>query len=78
MRSQHLRPDKVLGVGEIAAKALTGDSRPVRELRLERPAPSPFLKGDMDLRVTYHPAALWRNREWPDQFDRDVGWLGKD
>ncbi len=71
------RPEKVLALGGIAAEALTGDSRTIEKLRLERPAPSPFLGGDAEVRVTYHPSALHWNRKWPGRFDGDVGWLGE-
>jgi uracil-DNA glycosylase family 4 len=35
-------PRKVLALGGTAGKALTGDSRPIEQLRLLRPAPLPF------------------------------------
>lgn len=70
-------PRKVLALGATAGKALTGDSRPIQQLRLLRPAPSPFLRGDAEVRVTYHPSALPRNPAWPGRFGEDVGWLGE-
>jgi uracil-DNA glycosylase len=71
-------PRRVLALGKTAAKALTGDSRPIEQLRLVRPTPSPYLRGDAEVRVTYHPSALTRKPEWPGRFDDDVGWLGED
>jgi uracil-DNA glycosylase family 4 len=71
-------PRKVLALGILAAKALTGDTRTIEQLRLLRPAPSPYLGGDAEVRVTYHPSALWRNPEWPERFDEDIGWLSPD
>ena len=70
-------PRKVLALGKTAAKALTGDSRPIEQLRLLRPAPCPYLGGYAQVRVTYHPSALTRNPAWPERFDQDVGWLGE-
>jgi uracil-DNA glycosylase len=70
-------PKKVLALGTIAGKALTGDSRPIEQLRLLRPTPSPYLDDNSEVRVTYHPSALTRNPEWPGRFDGDVGWLGE-
>jgi uracil-DNA glycosylase len=69
-------PKKVLALGTTAGKALTGDPRPIEQLRLLRPTPSPHLDDTTEVRVTYHPSALPRNPEWPGQFDGDVGWLG--
>ena len=68
---------KVLALGRTAARALTGDSRPIEQLRLLRPAPSPYLGGQAQVRVTYHPSALTRNPAWPGRFDEDIGWLGE-
>lgn len=68
---------KVLALGGTAARALTGDSRPIEQLRLLRPAPSPYLGGAAQVRVTYHPSALTRNPAWPGRFDEDIGWLGE-
>lgn len=51
---------------------------PIKKLRLLRPAPSPFLAGYAEVRVTYHPSSLHRNREWSAQFDEDIGWLSPD
>src|SRR5437660_7370141 len=69
-------PRKVLALGTTAGEALTGDSRPIEQLRLMCPAPSPYLGGDAEVRVTYHPSALTRNPAWPGRFDGDIGWLG--
>ncbi len=69
-------PLKALALGGIAARAVTGDPRPIRQLRLLHPAPSPYLSGNAEVRVTYHPSALTRNPAWPGRFDEDVGWLG--
>jgi len=74
---QRRMPRKVLALGATAGKALTGDSRPIEQLRLLRPVPSPFLGVDAEVRVTYHPSALPRNPAWPGRFDEDVGWLGE-
>jgi uracil-DNA glycosylase len=46
-----LGPGKVLAVGKVAADSLTGDRKPLSQLR-QRPAPSPFLRGDAEVRVT--------------------------
>jgi uracil-DNA glycosylase family 4 len=73
-----MQPRKVLALGMTAAKALTGDPRPIRELRVLDAAPSPYLVGDANVRATYHPSSLNRNPEWPGNFDNDVGWLGDD
>jgi uracil-DNA glycosylase family 4 len=70
-------PKKVLTLGGTAARALTGDPRPIEQLRLLRPTPSPYLDDTSEVRVTYHPSALPRNPEWPGRFDGDVGWLGE-
>jgi uracil-DNA glycosylase family 4 len=70
------RAKKVLALGSGAAKALTGDSR-IKVMRLARPAPSPFLDGDAEVRVTYHPAAALRDPRWSEPFDADLGWLGE-
>jgi uracil-DNA glycosylase len=76
IREVQLRmPRKVLALGKTAAEALTGDTRPIKELRHLRAAPSPYLGGQAEVRVTYHPSALWRNPEWPGRFDEDIGWL---
>ena len=69
-------PRKVMALGGTAARALTGDSRPIKTLRLLRPAPSPYLGDDAEVRVTYHPSALTRNPEWPGRFKQDTAWLG--
>ncbi|MGH2572183.1 MAG: uracil-DNA glycosylase [Actinomycetota bacterium] len=69
-------PRKVLALGTAAAEALTGDPRPIEQLRLLRPTPSPFLDDKSEVRVTYHPSALRWNPEWPGRFDDDVSWLG--
>jgi uracil-DNA glycosylase family 4 len=74
---QQRMPRKVLALGGTAGKALTGDSRPIEQLRLLRPAPSPYLDGYVEVRVAYHPSALTRNPAWPERFDEDVGWLGE-
>lgn len=70
-------PSKVLALGKTASKALTGDGSSIEQLRLLRPAPSPYLDDSSEVRVTYHPSALTRNPEWPGRFDGDVGWLGE-
>jgi uracil-DNA glycosylase family 4 len=70
-------PSKVLALGKTASRAVTGDGESIEKLRLLRPAPSPFLDGSTEVRVTYHPSALTRNPEWPGRFDDDVGWLGE-
>lgn len=69
-------PKKVLALGATAGKALTNDSRPIKQLRLERPTPDPDLDGDSEVRVTYHPSWVLKNPPWSDDFDADVGWLG--
>jgi uracil-DNA glycosylase len=66
---------KVLALGKTAGKALTGDSRPIEQLRVLRPAPNPYLGGYAEVRVTYHPSALPRNPAWSERFDEDVGWF---
>jgi uracil-DNA glycosylase len=71
-------PRKVLALGKTAAEALTGDPRTIEQLRLLRPAPSPYLRGYAEVRVTYHPSALTRDPEWPGRFDGDIGWLSPD
>jgi DNA polymerase len=70
-------PQKVLALGTVAAKALTGDSRTIESLRVEPHVPSPFLGTGAEVRVTYHPSALSRNPGWPGRFDGDVGWLAE-
>ena len=72
------QPQKVLALGKTASKALTGDSRPIGQLRVLDAAPSPYPVGDAKVRVTYHPSSLNRNPGWPGSFDNDVGWLGED
>lgn len=72
-----LGPGKVLAVGKVAAKSLTGDRRPLRDLRLVRPVPSHFLRGGADVHVTYHPSALNRDPRWSGWFDEDVQWLAE-
>ena len=72
VRQNH--PRKVLALGGTAAKALTGKSVVIREVRsLE--LPSHYLDSDTRVRVTYHPSALSRRPEWPGHFDDDVRWL---
>jgi uracil-DNA glycosylase family 4 len=66
---------KVLALGKTAGKELTGDSRPVEQLRLLLPAPNPYLGGRAEVRVTYHPSRLPMNPTWSDRFDVDLGWL---
>jgi uracil-DNA glycosylase len=70
-----LGPDKVLAMGKVAADSLTGDRKALSQLR-QRPAPSPFLPREAEVRVTYHPSALNRDPRWPGWFDEDVRWLG--
>jgi uracil-DNA glycosylase family 4 len=70
-------PQKVLALGKTAAEALTDDARPIEELRLVRPAPSPYLDEHTEVRVSYHPSALNRNSKWRGHFDDDTGWLGE-
>jgi DNA polymerase len=72
-----MRPKKVMALGKTAAEKLTGDRRPIKQLRLLRPPPSPYLGGDAQVRVTYHPSALPRDPEWPGWFDADIAWLGE-
>jgi uracil-DNA glycosylase family 4 len=72
---QRRTPGKVLALGKTAGEALTADSRKVKELRLLRPAPNPYLGGYAEVRVTYHPSALHWNLRWSECFDEDVGWL---
>ncbi len=68
-------PQKVLGLGAFASEALTGLSRPIKEMRLLTRAPSPYLKG-CEVRVTYHPAALrYMKVEDRQHFRDDIGWL---
>jgi uracil-DNA glycosylase len=62
-------------VGTTASRAVTNDSRPIKQLRLARPIPNPYLDGDSDVRVTYHPSWVLKNPPWSDDFDSDVGWL---
>ena len=66
---------KVLALGKTAAKALTGNSRPIKELRLLRPAPNLHLGGCAEVRVTYHPSKLNINPAWSESFDEDMGWF---
>jgi uracil-DNA glycosylase len=68
-------PRKVLALGGTAAKELTGESGTIEQLRLLRPAPSPYLGGDAEVRVTYHPSSLHWSREWSAHFDEDICWL---
>jgi uracil-DNA glycosylase family 4 len=68
---------EVLALGKTAGKVLSGDSRPIQELRLLRPTPSPYLGERTELRVTYHPSALTRDKEWPTRFAEDLKWLGQ-
>lgn len=79
IREVQLRmPRKVLALGKTAAEALTGVSGTIAELRLLRPAPSPYLGGYAEVQVTYHPSSLHWNREWSAHFDEDIGWLSPD
>jgi uracil-DNA glycosylase len=71
-------PRKVLALGGTAAKELTGESGTIEQLRLLRPAPSPHLGGEAEVRVTYHPSSLHWNREWSAHFDEDICWLSPD
>ncbi len=59
-------PSKVLALGATAGKALTGDPRPIEQLRVLHPTPSPYLDDPSHVRVTYHPSALTRNPDGPD------------
>jgi uracil-DNA glycosylase len=75
---QEKAPRKVMALGKAAAKAVTGDSRPIEQLRLLRPAPS-LLDGCAEVRVTFHPSPLALNRhpmrsQW---FDEDIRWLAE-
>lgn len=73
---QQREPRKVMALGGTAAEALTGVPRPkIYELRLLHAAPSPYLGGDCEVRVTYHPSALNRDPAWSRRFDDDIGWL---
>lgn len=78
---QRMTQAKVLALGKTAGKALTtrrpwaNDSRSISQSRLLRPAPHPDLSGYAEVRVTYHPSALPRNRAWSENFDEDMGWL---
>lgn len=80
IREVQLRmPRKVLALGGAAAEALTGDSTTtIAKLRLLHPAPSPYLGGYAEVRVTYHPSSLHWNREWSTHFDEDIRWLSPD
>lgn len=70
-------PRKVLALGRFAAEAVTGDSRPIKQMRLLRPGPSPYLT-DCEVRVTYHPAALkFMKVDDRASFGEDIGWLGE-
>lgn len=78
---QRMTQAKVLALGKTAGKALTtrrpwaDDSRSISQSRLLRPGPHPDLSGYAEVRVTYHPSALSRNRAWSESFDEDMGWL---
>lgn len=55
-------PEKVMALGTTASRALTNESRPIKQLRLARPTPNPYLDGDSEVRVTYHPSWVLKNR----------------
>jgi len=52
---------KVLALGETASRAVSDRSGAIAVLRLAGPLPSRFLGDDVAVRVTYHPAWVWRN-----------------
>jgi uracil-DNA glycosylase family 4 len=56
-------PKKVLALGAVAIWAVTGESRPIAELRLAGPLRSPFLGEDVEVGVTYHPGWVLRSRK---------------
>lgn len=72
---------KVLALGKTAGEALTTrgpwaeNSRSIRQSRLLRPGLHPDLSGYAEVRITYHPSALPRNRAWSESFDEDMGWF---
>jgi uracil-DNA glycosylase len=68
------RPRKVIALGEIAGTKLTGDQRPIGQMRKQEYT-FPGLD-DCELRVTYHPGAVIRNEPlYGPPFDKDIGWL---
>jgi DNA polymerase len=65
---------KVLVLGETALRALTDRSGAIDVLRLAGPLRSPFLGDDVAVRVTYHPAWVWRNwKKGHPPFASDIG-----
>jgi uracil-DNA glycosylase family 4 len=73
---QGTMPRKVLALGKVASRTLTGDSRPIKHMR-GGPAPNPHLR-DSEVRVTYHPSGLhFLNEAERGCFDEDIGWLAE-
>jgi uracil-DNA glycosylase family 4 len=69
------RPRKLLALGAKATFQVTGDGRPISELRRL----AWYFEDHTVVRVTWHPSALALNRDpaRSREFDEDIAWLGE-